>query len=174
MIIKSTSLTDVYEIENKIFEDDRGSFVKTFHTGIFKEKGLTVDFKESFYSVSKKDVLRGMHFQLPPHDHAKLVYVTSGEIVDVVVNIDKDSAEFGKYYSTKLSANNAKSLYIGNKYAHGFLTLSNQATVVYMTSVVHSPKYDTGVLWSSFNFDWKIKSPLLSERDIELPSLGYF
>lgn len=165
MTITSTPLDGVYLIKNRIFEDHRGFFVKTFHKEIFEANGLESDFKESFYSVSKKNVLRGMHFQLPPHDHAKLVYVTSGEILDVAVDIRKDSPTFGNCYSTTLSDANGHALYMGKGYAHGFLTLSETATVVYMTTTVHSPEHDAGVRWDSFGFDWGIESPILSERD---------
>lgn len=166
MKILPTTLDGVFEIENRMFEDHRGMFVKTFHDGVFKEASLETEFKESFYSVSKKGVLRGMHFQLPPHDHAKLVYVTSGEILDVAVDIRKESATFGQYFSTKLSADNSKSLYLAKGFAHGFLTLSEFATVVYMTTTVHTPDSDAGIRWDSFGFDWgDIDHSLVSERD---------
>lgn len=165
MNIIRTKLDSVFEIQNKKFEDERGVFIKTFHEDIFKEHGLETDFKESFFSISRKGVLRGMHFQLPPHDHAKLVYVTCGEILDVAVDIREGSFTYGQYFATILSQENAKSLYIGKGYAHGFLTLSESATVVYLTSTVHSPENDTGIHWDSFGFDWGIKKPIVSERD---------
>ena len=171
MNVLSTYLEGVFKIENRLFEDQRGRFIKTFHEDVFKEHGLQTDFKESFYSVSRKNVLRGMHFQLPPHDHAKLVYVTEGEIMDVVLDIRKDSPTFGKYVSVKLSSENANSLYIGKGFAHGFLTISESATVVYMTTTVHSPKHDAGVLWNSFGFDWEAVTPVVSNRDAAFISL---
>ncbi len=165
MIIHPTLLDGIFEINNKKFEDYRGLFIKTFHEELFKENGLEYSFKESFYSISRKNVLRGMHFQLQPHDHAKLVYVTSGEILDVVVDIREKSPTFGSYYSTKLSFENAKTLYIARGFAHGFLTLSEQATVVYLTTSIHSPESDSGIRWDSFNFNWGTSSPILSNRD---------
>lgn len=165
MNIIRTKLDSVFEIQNKKFEDERGVFIKTFHEDIFKEHGLETDFKESFFSISRKGVLRGMHFQLPPHDHAKLVYVTCGEILDVAVDIREGSLTYGQYFATILSQENAKSLYIGKGYAHGFLTLSESATVVYLTSTVHSPENDKGIHWDSFGFDWGLKEPVISERD---------
>jgi dTDP-4-dehydrorhamnose 3,5-epimerase len=161
-----TKLDGVFEIENSKFEDHRGSFVKTFNKDIFSENGLNYNFKESFYSVSKKNVLRGMHFQLPPHDHAKLVYVVDGDILDVALDIRQKSSTFGDYFSTRLSSENAKALYIEKGFAHGFLTLSKSATVVYLTSTVHASKYDTGVHWDGFGFDWNgVKNPVISKRD---------
>ncbi|AEF53543.1 dTDP-4-dehydrorhamnose 3,5-epimerase [Marinomonas posidonica] len=173
MNIIETELEGVFEIKNKKFEDQRGVFIKTFHEGVFKEYGLEADFKESFFSISKKDVLRGMHFQMPPHDHEKLVYVTCGEILDVAVDIREDSLTYGQYFSTILSQENAKSLYIGKGYAHGFLTLSENATVVYLTSTVHSPENDTGIHWDSFGFDWHVKKPIVSERDASFQKISY-
>lgn len=165
MELINTNLEGVIEVNNRIFEDHRGFFVKTFHEDVFKAAGLEYDFKESFYSISKKNVLRGMHFQTSPADHAKLVYVTQGEVLDVVVDIDQKSETFGQYFSTNLSLENGKSLYIGKGFAHGFLTLSETATVVYLTTTVHSPLHDTGIRWDSFAFDWGIERPILSDRD---------
>lgn len=165
MNIKPTYLDEIFFIENKQFTDQRGLFVKTFHEEMFTENKLAIDFKESFYSVSKKNVIRGLHFQTPPHDHAKLVYVVQGEILDVVVDIREGAASFGKVISTVLSAENARSIYIGRGYAHGFLTLSDEATVVYMTTTMHAPSHDSGVLWNSIDFDWHVDAPIVSERD---------
>jgi dTDP-4-dehydrorhamnose 3,5-epimerase len=166
MIVKETILEGVYELENKKHEDHRGSFIKIFHKGVFEENGLEHEFKESFYSVSKKNVLRGMHFQKPPHDHAKLVYVTDGEILDVAVDIRKGSPTFGKFYSTSLSDLNVKSLYMNKGFAHGFLTLSESATVTYLTTSEHAPEADSGIRWDSFGFDWcGVINPIISERD---------
>lgn len=168
MIIKPTLLDGVFEIENNEFQDHRGTFVKTFHADTFKGYGLESDFKESFYSVSKKNVLRGMHFQLPPHEHAKLVYVTSGEILDVAVDIRKESSTFGRYFSTRLTSENTKSLYMAKGFAHGFLTLTDTATVVYLISTVHAPKSDSGIRWDSFGFNWGVDNLIISDRDKSL------
>lgn len=175
MHIKNTYLDGIYEIENNIFTDYRGVFVKTFHDEILKKHGLNTEFKESFYSVSKQNVLRGMHFQLPPHDHEKLIYVTHGEILDVVVDIRKESHTFGRYFEIELSAENARSLYISKGYAHGFLTLSPSATVTYLTTTVHAPQSDIGIRWNSFGCHWcNIEHPILSSRDCEFPKLSEF
>ena len=171
MKFSKKKIDGVIEIENKVFEDQRGSFTKTFHKNEFKEHGLEYDFAESFYSVSKKNVLRGMHFQASPHDHAKLVYVVSGEIMDVTVDIRKESATFGKFYSTTLSGDNAKFLYMGKGLAHGFLTLSESATVIYMTSSVHNPAADSGIRWDSFGYHWPLNNPIISDRDQSFPHL---
>lgn len=173
MIIKSTYLGDIYEIENMKFQDERGDFVKTFHEERFKAAGLEYAFKENFYSVSKKGVLRGMHFQIPPHDHAKLVYVPYGEILDVVVDIRSESPNYGKFFSLTLSADNAKSIYIGKGFAHGFLTISKTAIVSYSTTTVHSPKHDSGIKWNSFKMNWPEIDKIISKRDSSFPCLEF-
>lgn len=166
MNIKPSLIQGVYEIENRIFKDQRGEFVKTFHADQFESHGLDIDFKESFYSVSRKNVIRGMHFQLPPFDHSKLVYVVDGEILDVVVDVRRGAETFGRYFFARLSSENAKSLYMSKGFAHGFLTLSEQATVVYLTTTVHSLSHDAGIRWDSFGFDWLgVDQPIVSDRD---------
>lgn len=165
MNICSTNLDDVFLIRNNCFLDERGVFVKTFHESVFSESKLNVNFKESFYSVSKKNVVRGMHFQKPPYDHDKLVYVVKGEILDVVVDVRADSPTFGKVINEILSDKNAKSIYIGKGYAHGFLTLSDEAVVIYMTTTTHSPSHDSGVKWNSIDFEWPVNTAIVSERD---------
>lgn len=169
-----TDLEGVYIIEPKVFGDSRGEFVKTFHEQTFREEGLVCDFKESFYSTSRKDVIRGMHFQVPPQDHAKLVYVTFGKILDVVLDIRKNSRTYGKHITVELSDMNRASIYIPSGFAHGFSVLSEEAVVIYMQSTMHSPEHDAGIRWDSFGMDWAIKSPVLSERDRNFPKLKEF
>ena len=174
MLIKSTKFNDVHLLINKRFEDKRGVFLKTFNKETFKDAGLSVDFSESFYSVSERNVLRGMHFQLPPFDHDKLVYVVSGEVLDVVVDMRRGSNTYGESYSLTLSDSNNKSLYIGKGFAHGFLTISDTATMVYMTSTVHNSDYDTGVRWDSFGFEWNVTNPIVSDRDLNMKVFSKF
>jgi dTDP-4-dehydrorhamnose 3,5-epimerase len=174
MNIINTSLDGVYLIEPDIFEDQRGFFIKTFHAEIFKEKKLSCDFQESFYSISKKNVLRGMHFQVPPYEHAKLVYVTSGGILDVVLDIRKKSATYGKFIAVNLSAKNRKYIYIPKGCAHGFLSLEDGSIVIYLQTTVYSQKHDTGIRWDSFGMDWGINNPIVSERDKTFPNFMDF
>lgn len=165
MIIKPTDIDGAFVIENKQFKDNRGVFVKTFHENIFRSHGLETNFQESFYSVSKNNVLRGMHFQLPPQDHSKLIYVVNGKILDVALDVRKTSKTFGRFVAVELSVDNGMSLYLAKGFAHGYMTLSENATVVYMTTTVHSPEHDTGIRWDSFGFDWGSKTPIVSDRD---------
>ena len=162
-----TKFTGVFEIENSKFEDCRGSFVKTFNKDIFIENDLEYDFKESFYSVSKKNVLRGMHFQLPPHDHAKLVYVVDGDILDVALDIRQESSTFGDYFSTKLSSENAKALYIEKGFAHGFCSLTNNTILHYRCTNYRDKNSETGIYWKDkdLNINWPVKKPIISTKD---------
>lgn len=164
MKFQDLDIEGCYSVQNFRASDNRGLFVKTFHKEEFFNKGLQTEFAESYYSSSKKNVIRGMHFQLPPFEHDKLVYVTHGEILDVVLDIRKNSKTYGKYISVKLKEF-GDSIYIPRGCAHGFLTLSIQATVVYNVSTTYNSSADAGLLWNSFGFDWKINNPIISERD---------
>ena len=161
-------IAGLFLVENYIMKDVRGIFVKTYHAEMFKEIGFTNSFKESYYSQSQQNVIRGMHFQLPPHDHEKLVYVAQGKILDVVLDVQIESPSFGRSVSVELNAFGS-SLLIPKGCAHGFLTLSETAIVVYNVSTVYNKDADKGILWNSFHFDWKIENPILSERDRTFP-----
>jgi len=165
MNFKKTKLNGVYIIEPEIFKDARGSFVKVFHEETFKENKLQFNTKEVFYSESKENVIRGMHFQNPPQAHAKIVYVVKGKIIDVVLDIRTGSPTYGEFISTELSVDDKKMIYIPVGFAHGFSVISESATAVYMQTTVHSPELDSGIRWDSFGMDWNIKQPIISERD---------
>jgi dTDP-4-dehydrorhamnose 3,5-epimerase len=172
--IQSLDIEGVYLLKNFIAEDDRGYFVKTFHESEFEQYNLQTTFKESYYSTSKKNVIRGMHFQLPPNQHEKVVYVTSGSILDVVLDIRKDSPTYGKYATVHLNEK-SDSLYIPIGCAHGFLALSDYATVVYNVSTVYNRDSDYGILWNSFGFEWQnIAHPIMSDRDKEFTTFQAF
>lgn len=154
-------------------EDQRGAFVKTYHEGLFKTLGVTMEIREEFFSVSRKDVLRGMHFQLPPHDHDKLVYCTAGAVLDVLLDLRR-GAGYGRVASVELSADNAHIVYIPKGIAHGFLALSDDALMLYKTSTVHAPDADAGIRWDSFGFDWPPGNPVISARDQQHPMFADF
>jgi dTDP-4-dehydrorhamnose 3,5-epimerase len=174
MKLIDTKLDGVYIIKNMVFEDQRGTFCKTFNTEIFSENNLCNNFKESYYSISQKDVIRGMHFQLPPHDHHKLVYVPYGEVMDVILDLRKNSNTFGEYITVNLSAENRNSIYIPKGLAHGFKALKNNTITVYNVSTVYNENSDSGVHWDSFGFNWGIKNPIISEKDQNLIKLDKF
>ena len=164
MKLINTGFDGLFAIENFFQEDNRGSFTKVFSNDLYEHVGIYFSPKEIFYSISHKDVIRGMHFQIPPADHAKLVYITSGSIIDVVLDIRKTSKTFGKYFSIQLEANK-NALYIPSGFAHGFKSLENDSIVVYNQTSCHSKEHDAGMLWNSFNFNWQIENPIISTRD---------
>lgn len=174
MKITQTQLHGVYIVETDAFQDDRGTFIKTFHEDTFKEHGIHVDFKESFYSTSKKDVIRGMHFHLPPKAHAKLVYVTHGSVLDVVVDLRKDSPTYGHYTSMELTAQNHRMTYIPVGCAHGFLSLEDNTCMVYLQSGVYDKECDAGITHDSFGMIWPVENPIISKRDKDFPTLEAF
>lgn len=174
MKIIKTKLDGVFIIEPKIFQDERGKFIKTFHKNIFIKNGINFNFEESFYSVSNKNVLRGMHFQIPPEDHSKLIYATSGAILDAVLDIRKGSPTYGQYISIELSDKNNKMVYIPTGFAHGFLSLANNSCAIYLQTTMHSPKHDNGIRIDSFGMQWNIKNPIVSKRDQNFTTLKKF
>lgn len=166
----ATDFDGCYELRAEISEGRR----VTFSAEIFSEFGLDADFKESLCTTSTKNVLRGMHFQTPPADHVKLVYCIDGEVMDVVVDLRKNSPTFGRHQKFYLSGDNGKIIYIPRGLAHGFLTLSDTATMIYNLTSVYSPENDKGILWSSCGIDWGVTAPILSERDKKHPALADF
>ena len=169
-----TDLPGLNLIRPKIFQDTRGTFVKTFHRDVFCRLGLDFEPREEFFSTSARNVLRGMHFQLPPAAHAKLVYCITGRVLDVVLDLRKSAPTFGRSVARELNAKSREMFFIPVGFAHGFLALEDGATMVYLTSTVHSPAHDAGVRWDSFGFDWPVKNPVMSERDQKFPALRDF
>jgi dTDP-4-dehydrorhamnose 3,5-epimerase len=164
----------LYLVKPFHYEDARGSFVKTFHQEEFAVHGLETDFKESFYSESVKGVVRGMHFQVPPHEHAKLVFSMAGEVLDIVLDLRKKSATYGQFAAFYLSEKNKDMLYIPPGMAHGFCSLTDKATLFYFTTSVHHKESDLGIRYDSFGFDWPVDNPIVSERDSAFPPLKEF
>jgi dTDP-4-dehydrorhamnose 3,5-epimerase len=168
----STPLDDVFVIQKSKFKDERGVFIKTYNKEAFDFAGLSSDFKESYFSFSKRNVLRGMHFQRHPYGHAKLITVIEGEILDVCVGIggELNKRNKGKYFSTILSKENNKSLYIPDGYAHGFLCLSKTAIVMNHMTTVYNQENDDGIHCLSFGFTWPTENIILSSKDKNLKS----
>lgn len=166
MKITPTPLDGVYIIEQDVFKDKRGAFVKTFQRSFFVGHGLECDFSENYYTKSREDVIRGMHFQIPPRDHAKLVTVIQGTIIDVILDIRKNSPTFGRHVEIELSRENRRSIYIARGLAHGFGTLSDSAIAYYMVTSEYSPEHDRGIRFDSFGYRWPISTPIVSDRDL--------
>lgn len=174
MKLSSTLLPGCFEISPKVHRDNRGTFVKTFHFETFNELGLQVNWAEEYYSISGENVLRGLHFQLPPHDHEKLVYCVEGEVLDAVVDLRVGSPTFGKHALFHLSGDKGNMLYIPRGMAHGFYSMSERTAMMYKVSTIYSPHHDTGILWSSAGIPWPTQQPVMSCRDASLPPFEEF
>ena len=173
MEIVKELLSGCFLLQPVRIEDLRGSFVKTYHEGICAGLGIKLEIREEFYSVSHKGVLRGMHFQLPPHAHDKLVYCPHGTVLDVLIDI-RTGKDYGRVASAQLSGENGHIIFIPKGIAHGFMALTDAALMLYKTSTVHAPESDHGVRWDSFGFNWDIAQPILSKRDQQHISLDDF
>jgi len=169
-----TSIPGCFELQPRIFKDSRGKLIKTFHKDSFAALDLETDFKEEYYSVSKKGVLRGLHFQLPPADHVKCVTCISGKIFDVVVDLRKDSPTYKQHFSIELDDEKGNMLYIPRGLAHGFYVLSEKAIFLNRTTTVYEPSCDTGIKWDSCNISWPIENPILSIKDQQMIELSNF
>jgi dTDP-4-dehydrorhamnose 3,5-epimerase len=167
----------LFILEPTIYEDDRGWFFESFHQERFQENtGYTQSFVQDNESFSRKDVLRGLHFQLPPMAQAKLVKVLKGRVLDVAVDIRKDSATYGQYQKIELSDSNRRMFFIPEGFAHGFLALSDEVIFQYKCSNFYSPEHDSGIVWNDtdLNIDWGINNPLISQKDFQLKNFSTF
>jgi dTDP-4-dehydrorhamnose 3,5-epimerase len=154
MKVTPLAIPDVLLIEPKIFEDDRGFFFESFNLNEFKKATFfDVNFVQDNHSKSKKGVLRGLHYQLPPYAQGKLVRVVQGEVFDVAVDLRKSSPTFGGYVSMVLSAENKKQLWIPEGFAHGFLTLSKTSEFIYKTTNFYKPDSERCILWNDKTLD---------------------
>jgi dTDP-4-dehydrorhamnose 3,5-epimerase len=165
MEFRATGIAGCYEIRLMVHKDERGRFVKTFHSESFREHGLETAILEEYYSVSVRGVLRGLHFQLPPHDNNKLIYCIRGEVLDAVVDLRRESLSFGQHVLLKLNDVTCNMVYVPKGCAHGFYVLSKEAIMVYNASSVYAPEHDMGVLWNSAGIPWPDENPILVERD---------
>ena len=164
--VSATSLPGVMIIEPRIFSDQRGFFLETFHKEKYEKAGIARNFIQDNHSHSRKGTLRGIHYQLE-HPQAKLIGVVRGEIFDVAVDIRRGSPWFGKWVGVHLSEENKKQLFIPEGFAHGFEVLSDPADVTYKCSELYFPEDEHGVIWSDpqISIQWPISSPILSEKD---------
>lgn len=168
MNVIKTAIQDVLIFEPKVFGDERGFFFESFNHKLFEEAvGYPVTFVQDNHSKSSKGVLRGLHYQLPPHAQGKLVRCVTGEVFDVAVDIRKSSPTFGKWVGVHLSGENKRQLWIPEGFAHGFVTLSDTAEFLYKTTNYYAPLYDRGIIWSdnTIDIDWPCAGSSLSEKD---------
>lgn len=170
---KELELPGVVLIRPKRFDDSRGFFTETFHADALSAIGITDRFVQDNLSFSKKDVIRGLHFQKPPHAQAKLVRCAAGEILDVVADHNPSSPTFGRSVSVRLSGDTQEMLYVPAQYAHGFCVLSDTALVEYKVSDYYHPETAGGVRYDSpaFGIVWPVAEPVLSPQDEKWPSI---
>jgi dTDP-4-dehydrorhamnose 3,5-epimerase len=161
-------------IEPQVFADDRGFFMETYSKKVFADNGITVDFIQDNHSQSTKGVLRGLHFQKPPFSQDKLIRCTRGEVLDIAVDIRKNSPTFGHYETVILSEENKKMFFIPQGFAHGFLVLSDIADFQYKCSNFYNKESEGGILWNDPEIDiaWPDMDFILSEKDKLWPSLS--
>lgn len=174
MEIIQTLFDEVKLIKNFCARDQRGSFVKIYNSSEYQKMGLKMECVESYYSVSGKDTIRGMHFQLPPYDHGKLVHVLSGAIKDVVLDLRRSSVSYGKCMEIQLCEGKPYTLYIPSGFAHGFQSLEEQTVVMYYVTCGYEKEYDAGIRWDSIPYEWDAAYPVLSDRDRSFPLLQEF
>ena len=173
-----TELEGVYILEPKIFGDSRGYFLESFNKNNFEENVSAIDFVQDNESKSKYGVVRGLHFQKPPFDQAKLVRVTRGAVLDIAVDIRKDSETYGKHIAVELSEDNHRQLFIPRGFAHGFSVLTKEVIFQYKCDNYYSPANEGAILWndSTLNIDWMIPSDqaIVSDKDLLNPLFDEF
>lgn len=174
-----TEIEGCFTYRNRLFKDQRGSFTKVYARELFVSSGIDMPVAEVFVSNSRKGVIRGMHFQVPPYGLAKVVTCLSGRILDVVLDLRKTSATFGKAVGIELSGENETTVIVPIGCAHGFYSYEDNSLVSYVVNQGHQQSADQGILWNSFGFKWPSDDdpslpPILSERDREFPAFHDF
>ena len=162
-----TGIQGLWVVQPRVYKDDRGYFFESFKKSAFLDKGIEIDFPQDNQSFSCKNVLRGLHFQKPPYAQGKLVRVVRGAVLDVAVDIRANSSTYGKYFSIELTEDNFTMLWIPEGFAHGFLTLKDDTIFAYKCTQYYEKSAEQAILWNDpiLNIDWKIKDPVLSEKD---------
>ncbi len=172
--IQAIPLSGAFIITLPASHDSRGTFVKTYSESQFREAGIDFTLRESYFSFSKKDVIRGMHFQLPPHQHSKIVFCPVGSIMDVIVDLRKDSPTYRQYYAHELSAENHKAVFIPEGFAHGFKSLTDDSLTCYLVSSEYNKAHDTGIRYDTIGYEWNVNEPILSARDLSFVTMDEF
>lgn len=167
MKVQDTSIEGLLVIEPDRFGDDRGFFMESYRKDRYQEVGVRADFVQDNVSLSKRGVLRGLHFQRKPFAQGKLVSVLKGGVWDVAVDIRKDSSTFGKWYGIELSAKNYKQFWIPEGFAHGFATLEDDTLFTYKCTHAYAPEYEGSILWNDpeLAISWPITDVIVSDKD---------
>lgn len=166
-------LQGIIVIEPTVFEDSRGYFFEAYNEKLFHQNGITCQFVQDNQSHSTYGVIRGLHYQLNPHAQSKLIRVLEGKILDVVIDIRKNSSTYGQHFSLLLSAENKKQLFLPAGFAHGFSVLSETATVLYKCDEFYNKQSEAGIRYDDvdLNIDWKVEKgkEIVSDKDLQLP-----
>jgi len=172
--ITETEFGGVYLIENPLHSDSRGTFFKPFDQKAISSRIGKFEVMELYYSTNRKHVVRGMHFQSPPMAHSKLVWVSHGSILDVVLDLRAGSKTYGKWFERIIRAYDGCALLIKDGFAHGFLSLEEDSIVNYAQTTGYDQKYDKGVKFDSFGYIWPVSNPIVSDRDKLFPSFDEY
>ena len=176
MEVEALPLAGCLVLRPTVRADQRGAFVKFFERAPWERLGLVTEFAEEYYSVSHRGVVRGMHFQVPPHDHAKVVWCIAGAVFDACVDLRRASPTYGQSHSLELNADDPAVLYLPRGIAHGFCALEDHSVLVYKVETAYAPEHDEGVHWQSCGVSWPdcADPDLVSERDQQHPDLRAF
>jgi dTDP-4-dehydrorhamnose 3,5-epimerase len=176
MQIEKTILEGVLIITPKVFQDNRGYFYESFSAKDWEDAGLTNNFVQDNQSLSGKGILRGLHFQAPPYAQGKLVRVVKGAVLDVAVDIRKNSPTYGKHVAVELSETNFKMMWVPAGFAHGFLTLEEDTIFTYKCTNTYNKESEGGLMWNdpAIGIDWKLENPILSDKDKDYLPLEKF
>ncbi len=171
MKIIETPISGLLEIEPRVFGDERGYFFESYNREAFVNAGITEEFVQDNQSLSAKGVLRGLHFQNPPHAQGKLVRVIQGAVLDVAVDIRKGSPTYGHYHKVLLSGANKKMFWVPPGFAHGFLTLEDDTIFAYKCSGLYNKESEGSIVWNDpdIGIDWGVENPAVSEKDRHAP-----
>ena len=176
MKISDCHIPGILIIEPNVFADSRGYFFESYNKEVFQIAGITEEFIQDNQSLSQKNVLRGLHFQNPPFAQAKLVRIIKGAVLDVAVDIRKNSPTYGKYIAMELNEKNKTMLYIPTGFAHGFLTLENDTIFSYKCSKTYNKESEGSILWcdKTLNIQWNCTNPIISAKDEIAPNFENF
>jgi len=170
----ATAIPGVILVSPRRLTDARGSFSKIFQEKLFGEYEMSPKWREAYVSTTVPNAVRGLHFQVPPAGHDKLVVCVEGAVFDVALDIRVGSPTYGDHVSATLSADGFDAIYIPSGVAHGFCALEGMATLFYLTTSIHEASLDCGIAWDSAEIMWPIANPILSERDTQHPRLEDF
>ncbi len=175
MQLTTTAIDGLVELQPDVFKDDRGYFFEEFHERSLEKLGLNFKCVQANQSFSKKNVIRGLHLQVAPHEQAKYVRVISGEVLDIVVDLRPGSPTYGKHHKCILSDQNGKILIVPRGFAHGFSALTD-TVFHYMCDNFYNREHEKGIRWDDpeLGIDWEIKDPIISEKDRILPTFKDF